>query len=79
LGRHGGILYVTHHARLVEEGAYLWRCLGYIELNTVRCRRVAHPSEWDWLPYHEIKRSGFCRRPPFLTARKQPRKMRLRT
>jgi putative transposase len=42
------------HATLVEEGSYLWRCLCYIELNMVRCGRVAHPREWDWLGYHEI-------------------------
>ncbi len=32
------------HATLVEDGIYLWRCLCYIELNMVRCRRVAHPK-----------------------------------
>jgi REP-associated tyrosine transposase len=42
------------HATLVEEGTYLWRCLCYIELNMVRCGQVAHPSQWDWLGYHEI-------------------------
>ena len=42
------------HATLVEQGTYLWHCLCYIELNMVRCRRVAHPREWDWLGYHEI-------------------------
>jgi len=42
------------HATLVEEGRYLWRCLCYIELNMVRCRKVAHPREWSWVGYHEI-------------------------
>ena len=42
------------HATLVEEGTYLWRCLCSIELNRVRCGRVAHPQQWDWLGYHEI-------------------------
>jgi len=42
------------HATLVEEGSYLWRCLIYIELNMVRCRRVVHRREWDWLGYHQI-------------------------
>jgi len=42
------------HATLVEEGQYLWRCLCYIELNMVRCRKVAHPRDWPWLGYHEI-------------------------
>ena len=38
----------------MEEGTYLWRCLCYIELNMVRCGRVAHPYEWVWLGYQEI-------------------------
>jgi len=42
------------HATLVEDGRYLWRCLCYIELNMVRCGRVSHPRQWDWLGYHEI-------------------------
>jgi putative transposase len=42
------------HATLVEEGAYLWRCLCYIELNMVRCGVVSHPREWEWVGYHEI-------------------------
>ena len=42
------------HATLVEGGAYLWRCLCYIELNMVRCGVVSHPREWEWVGYHEI-------------------------
>jgi len=42
------------HATLVEGGQYLWRCLQYIELNMVRCGRVSHPREWEWVGYHEI-------------------------
>jgi len=42
------------HATLVEEGQSLWRCLCYIELNMVRCGRVAHPRDWEWLGYHEL-------------------------
>jgi putative transposase len=44
----------SFHATLVEEGQYLWRCLCYIELNKVRCGRVAHPRDWEWLGYHEL-------------------------
>jgi putative transposase len=36
------------HATLVEDGFYLWPCPCYIELNMVRCGRVAHPRQWDW-------------------------------
>jgi putative transposase len=42
------------HATLVEGGQYLWRCLQYVELNMVRCGRVSHPREWEWVGYHEI-------------------------
>jgi len=42
------------HATLVQEGTYLWRCLCYIELNRVRCGRVAHRCEWDGVGYHEL-------------------------
>lgn len=42
------------HATVVEEGDYLWRCLCYIELNMVRCGKVAHPQDWEWLGYPEI-------------------------
>ena len=42
------------HATFVEEGAYLCRCLCYIELNMVRAGVVSHPREWEWVGYHEI-------------------------
>ena len=44
----------NYHATLVESGAYLWRCLVYIELNMVRCGVVGHPRQWPWVGYHEI-------------------------
>jgi putative transposase len=42
------------HATLIDGGDYLGRCLRYIELNMVRCGVVSHPSQWEWLGYHEI-------------------------
>src|SRR2546428_1465588 len=42
------------HATLVGDGQYLWACLRYIELNMVRCGVVTHPSQWEWVGYHEI-------------------------
>lgn len=53
-GRRNAFWGDNFHATLVEEGVYLWRCLCYIELNMVRCGRVVHPGEWDWLGYPEI-------------------------
>jgi putative transposase len=44
----------NYHATLVETGQYLWECQCYIELNMVRCGVVAHPTEWEWVGYHEI-------------------------
>ena len=44
----------NYHATLVEEGRYLWECLCYVELNMVRCGKVKHPREWNWVGYHEI-------------------------
>jgi putative transposase len=38
---------------MVEDGEN-WECLGYIELNSVRCGVVAHPREWERVGYHEI-------------------------
>ena len=44
----------NYHGTLVEEGEYLWECLCYIELNMVRAGAVSHPTQWQWLGYHEI-------------------------
>jgi len=44
----------NYHGTLVEEREYLWECLCYIELNMVRAAAVSHPSQWQWLGYHEI-------------------------
>jgi len=39
---------------MVDEGAYFWNCLKYIDLNMVRAGVVSHPSEWDWCGYREL-------------------------
>jgi putative transposase len=43
-----------YHATLIDTGQYLENCIRYVELNMVRCGRVVHPREWEWLGYHEI-------------------------
>jgi putative transposase len=53
-GRLNAVWGDNFHATLVDSGCYLWRCLIYIELNMVRCGRVSHPREWEWVGYHEI-------------------------
>ncbi len=35
----------NYHATLVEDGAHLWECICYIELNMVRCQVVSHPQD----------------------------------
>lgn len=42
------------HATYIDTGVYLQRCVRYIELNMVRCGKVQHPRDWDWVGYHEI-------------------------
>ncbi len=39
---------------MIDSGAYLWRCLRYIDLNMVRAGVVRSPSEWAWCGYQEI-------------------------
>ena len=53
-GRLNAVWGDNFHATLVDSGSYLWQCLNYIELNMVRCGAVRHPSQWEWVGYHEI-------------------------
>lgn len=41
-----------YKATLVDSESYLLTCMRYIELNPVRARMVAHPSEYIWSSYH---------------------------
>ena len=43
-----------YHCTMVEEGAHLWNCVQYIDLNMVRAGVVVHPSEWQWCGFQEI-------------------------
>ncbi len=43
-----------YHATMIENGAHLWRCMRYIDLNMVRAGVVAHPSEWEWTGWKEL-------------------------
>lgn len=43
------------HATAIETGAYLQRCLLYVDLNMVRAGVVKHPQEWVHGGYHEIQ------------------------
>lgn len=43
-----------YHATMIDSGAYLWRCLVYIDLNMVRAGVVKHPRDWEWTAYQEL-------------------------
>ena len=43
-----------YHPTLVETGVHLSRCLFYIDMNMVRAKAVAHPSQWRASGYHEL-------------------------
>ena len=43
-----------YHAVMVERGAYIWRCLRYIDLNMVRAGVVRSPADWNWCSYQEL-------------------------
>lgn len=55
-GRSGGYWEGRYHATMIDNGAYLWACLQYIDLNMVRAGVVRHPDEWPWTGWHEIMR-----------------------
>ncbi len=43
-----------YHATLIEDGAHLWNCMRYIDLNMVRAGVVDHPIDWRWCGFQEI-------------------------
>jgi len=55
--RRGAFWEDRYHATAVEEGAHLARCLVYIDLNMVRAGIVAHPEEWPFGGYSEVRRA----------------------
>ena len=50
--RSGEIIFMPRSWRTVSISGIA--CAIYIELNMVRCGVVKHPSEWEWVGYHEI-------------------------
>jgi putative transposase len=53
-GRAGAFWSDRYHAVMVEDGIHLGRCMRYIDMNMVRARAVAHPSEWEWTGWREL-------------------------
>ncbi len=42
------------HSTMIEDGAHLFSCMAYIDLNMVRAGAVKHPEEWEWCGYQEL-------------------------
>ena len=53
--RKGAFWEDRYHATAIETGAYLRRCLLYVDFNMVRAGVVKHPREWAHGGYHEIQ------------------------
>lgn len=53
-GRQGAFWSDRYHATQIADGAHLWACLAYIDLNMVRAGAVPHPREWPWTGWHEL-------------------------
>jgi putative transposase len=52
--RSGSFWEDRYHCTMVEDGAHLWNCIVYVDLNMVRAGVVSHPRHWDWCGYHEL-------------------------
>lgn len=53
--RKGAFWEDRYHATAIESGAYLQRCLLYVDFNMVRAGVAKHPQEWAYGGYHEIQ------------------------
>ncbi len=53
-GRSGAFWEDRFHSTMIEDGAHLFSCMVYIDLNMVRAGAVKHPEEWEWCGYHEL-------------------------
>ncbi len=52
--RSGSFWEDRYHCTMVEDGAHLWNCLVYVDLNMVRAGVVSHPACWNWCGYREL-------------------------
>jgi REP element-mobilizing transposase RayT len=53
--RNGAFWEDRYHATAVSSDRHLIQCIVYIDLNMVRAGVVAHPSEWDFGGYNELR------------------------
>lgn len=52
--RKGAFWEDRYHATAIDSGEYLLRCMLYIDLNMVRCGKVAHPKQWRGSSFQEL-------------------------
>jgi putative transposase len=43
-----------YQCTVVQDGAHLFNCLCYVDLNMVRAGVVSHPGDWKWSGYDEL-------------------------
>ena len=61
-GRTGSMWQHPYQCTVVEDGAHLFNCLCYVDMNMVRAGRVSHPREWRWCGHDELvgARRRYC-------------------
>jgi putative transposase len=57
-GRSGSLWEGRYKASLVQEEAYLLRCMRYVELNPVRAGMVSGPGDYSWSSHHSNSYGG---------------------
>jgi REP-associated tyrosine transposase len=53
-GRHGHLWEGRFRSTLVESSTYFFRCMAYVDLNPVRARIVAAPTEYEWSAHRAL-------------------------
>ena len=60
-GRTGGLWEGRFYSSIVEGGAYLFTCHGYIEMNPGRAGMVRRPRDYRWSSYRAAERARIYR------------------
>ncbi len=53
-GRTGTLWESRYRSSIVQNDTYLLACTRYIELNPIRARMVAHPSDYPWSSFNTL-------------------------
>lgn len=54
-GRHGHLWEGRFRSTIVDESAYFWRCMAYVDLNPVRAKMVVTPLEHRWCGHRALR------------------------